>query len=156
MATTRPPRPALLTATAVASLLIGGAGVVSYGGSLLSLVPLFLSGFALDALTLLALVPSTGSFLITLTTLRWGIAVLRRRPTMAYFPGRTARTGRYGAVTGVLMILASLPLAYVLFAFGLLALDSASPFALLYAAFVADAVGMIAFAGRLNRESAAA
>jgi hypothetical protein len=142
-------RPALLTLTAVAGTLLGGAGVLGYAWLFLQLNSL--AGYEINALSLLVYLPIIGPFLIILTTLRWGIAVFRDRPTMAYFPGRVARTGRYGAVTGVLMILASLPFGYFLFVFPIFAFEGVNPFQVLYAAVMATAIGMIAFARRLNR-----
>lgn len=148
-------RPLLLALTAAASVLLGGAGVAGYAWIFVQ-ISNGLVGSGISLLSLLVYLPITGPFLIILTTLRWGIAVFRDRPTMAYFPGRVARTGRYGAVTGVLMILASLPFGYFLFVFPIFSSEGINPFQVLYAAVIATAIGMIAFARRLNRAPAGA
>lgn len=146
-------RPLLLTLTAAASVLLGGAGVVEYAWIFVQ-ISNGLAASGINLLSLLLYLPIAGPFLILLTALRWGIAVFRDHPTMAYFPGRVARTGRYGAVTGVLMILASLPFGYFLFIFPIFAAEGINPFQVLYAAVMATAIGMIAFARRLNRAGA--
>ena len=149
-------RPALLTLNAVLAILIGAAGTLLLGYNLIGLTSVFLGGFA-DLFAYLGLIFFVGPLLLTLTMLRWGLAVMNDRSTMAYFPGRAARVGRYGAVTGVLTVLATLPVGYFLFIFPVF--GSGDPIVNLlelgYLLIVATAVGMIAFASRIDRGSKA-
>ena len=159
MAKTPQARPALLTINAVLSILIGAAGTLLLGYNFLPWLlgaVFFNSGeLVVDSFYVVVSAAGSGYVLIALTILRWGLAVMSDRSTMAYFPGRAARTGRYGAVTGVLTVLATLPVGFFLFIFPVF--GSGDPIVLLfelaYLLVVANAVGMIAFASRIDRGS---
>jgi hypothetical protein len=145
-------RPALLTINAVGSAFIGAIGM------LLCAFLLFVieqSARAMnghvDELTIAMTTATIGCLFIALTMLRWGVAVLEDRPTMAYLPGRAARTGRYGALTGVLSMGVTLIFAAFFYAGGgVTALEVGVVFSL---PVVLVAVGMIAFASRIDRGS---
>ena len=150
-------RPVLLTINAALSVLCGAAGTLWLGYILLRFGYDLLIDLAFGGLfTYMALIVLVGLLLLALTTLRWGLAVINDQPTMAYFPGRTARVGRYGRVTGALTVLAMLP-----WGFGLLLslawpgheIENGYQIGLAYLLVVATAVGMIAFASRIDRGS---
>jgi hypothetical protein len=141
-------RPALLTINAVLSILIGAAGTLLFGYSLLGNRGLLLF--------------LAGPMLIALTMMRWGLAVLANHPTMAYFPKRSARTGRYGAFTGWLIIILAAPALTLLLSYThpwdqpygwVDAFDLAYPF--IFGSALINAFGMIAFASRIDRGSKA-
>jgi hypothetical protein len=150
-------RPALLTINAVLSILIGAAGTLLLGYNLLwfgygLLVDLAFAGL----FTYMAFVFLVGSLLLALTILRWGLAVINARSTIAYLPGRTTRVGRYGRVTGVLTVLTMSPVVFVtFFAFAYSDDPILGLFVLACLLAVATAVGMIAFASRIDRGSKA-
>ena len=140
MAKTRQARPTLLTINAAVSILSGAAGTLLFG-----------YGFSIAEDSVL-LVVYGGPLLIMLTMLRWGLAVLNDRPTMAYFPGCAARVGLYGRDTGILTLLVAIPASL-----WLIFTSWEDPFShattLAYLLAPASAVGMIAFASRIDRGS---
>ena len=168
MAKTPQARPTLLTVNAVLAILIGAASTLLIGynflfdvigavGTLLlgeNVLPEIFPPTYADPFAFLCLIILVGGpWLIMLTMLRWGLAVLNDRPTMAYFPGRAARVGRYGRATGILTLLVAIPFGFFL-AFSLGYGDPIiTLFALAYLLAVVNAVGMIAFANRIDRGS---
>jgi hypothetical protein len=164
-------RPVLLTINAVLSILFGAAGtlllfygflfdVIGAAGTLLlgeNVLPEIFPPTYADPFTFLLLISVVGGHvLIALTALRWGLAVISGQPTMAYFPGRAARVGRYGRATGILTLVAAIPFGFFLtFLLGQYDDPIITLFALVYLVVVATAVGMIAFASRIDRGSKA-
>ena len=154
MAKTPQPRPALLAINAFGSVFIGAIGALLCA---CLLVVLWLSVKAMnghvDELIIKMTTATIGCLLIALTMLRWGMAVLEDRSAMAYLPGRVARTGSYGALTGVLSMGVTLIFAAFFYAGG--GVNGLQVWAFFSLPIVLVAVGMIAFAGRLNRGSKA-
>ena len=159
MAETPQARPALLTINAALGILSGAVGTLLLAYNFLSWflgAVYFNSGeLVIDAFYVVVSAVASGYVLIALTILRWGLAVINDQPTMAYFPGRTARVGRYGRVTGALTVLAMLPFVIPFFIYPIFGSDEPiiPLFSLAYLLAVVNAVGMIAFASRLDRGS---